>query len=43
VRQKGEACGIPWAALEFGTHFNLHDRQAGQWNEELLEAPLPSE
>jgi endoglucanase len=41
VRQEAEARGIPWAYWEFGAGFGIYDRDAGQWNEELLRALIP--
>ncbi len=41
VRQEAEVRGISWAYWEFGAGFGIYDRDAGQWNEELLRALIP--
>jgi endoglucanase len=41
VRQEAETRGISWAYWEFGADFGIYDRNAGQWNEELLRALIP--
>jgi endoglucanase len=43
VREEAEKRGIPWAYWEFGAGFGVYDREAEEWNEELLRTLIPAE
>lgn len=41
VREQAEARGFAWAYWEFGAGFGVYDRDAREWQDELLRALIP--
>jgi endoglucanase len=43
MRREAEERGFAWSYWEFDAGFGVYDRAADRWNQELLEALIPSE